>query len=75
MVVDSCFIFKNVTQDTYVKATILVEEKSYTYLVGGEVLKHVRFYQIMDRKANVLNERIEKEKKRRESKRRRLKKS
>lgn len=28
----------------YVKVIIFVEEKSYIYLVGGEVLKYVRFY-------------------------------
>ncbi|KAJ4881150.1 Uncharacterized protein Rs2_38205 [Raphanus sativus] len=32
-----CFTFKNVTQDNDVQATIVVEEKGFTYRVGGEV--------------------------------------
>lgn len=63
-----CFTFNNVTQDNDVQATIIVEEKGYTYQVGGEILKHIRFYDIMERKANDLKKKMEEEKKREEEK-------
>ncbi|KAL0650532.1 hypothetical protein Bca4012_093223 [Brassica carinata] len=58
------FTFNNVTQDNDVQATIIVEEKGYTYQVRGEILKHIRFYDIMEKKANYLKKKMEEEKKR-----------